>query len=58
MATITRNILIEKNHWRQLQILSKEKDTNAQKIIRKLISDYLIKEGKIKQEEELLWKSL
>ena len=54
MATITRNLLIEKNHWKQLQILSIEKNTNAQKIIRKLIGDFLIKEGKIKHEEELL----
>ena len=54
MSNITRNVLIDPEHWKQLQILSKEKDTNAQKIIRKLIKNFLIKEGKIKPEVDLL----
>ena len=51
---IARNIYIEPEDWKKLKILAIEKNNTVAGLIRKMVDDFLIKEGKKQAGEELL----
>jgi len=54
MGRVVRTINIDYDRWRKLKIVAIENSSSASAIIRRLVDDLLIKEGKIKQDKELL----
>lgn len=51
---IARNIYIEPEDWKKLKILAIEKNNTVAGLMRKMVDDFLIKEGKKQAGEELL----